>query len=422
MDSLTPLTLRKMDRVAASRQKSCNACVRGKRKCDKKTPRCTRCAAKGLECVYQKTPPGPSFHDEELGVAGLSAGAATGASTAPGGSGTATNTTTASTTTASTDLGDFDMGFDIDIDSLGNTTTTTSTTSPESLCVPSMTLDSSSLDFSLIDHLMANANATNPSAGAELWNLGGSSGDFAAAAGKTEMPPLPAMQTAVAVRDLSLLNEAGDCLAAFNPLDVHDPRTRVGYIVDFITNMYREFARTRSLPFVHPRLYGSHLPRTMMAAFSAATAYLTRTRENRAWVYKLIADVAREIHREGEKAGLTPVEKIARVQALVILDSIRVFDGDVALRAASEREMPQFLTWMNQLKELTGEMEGGVSPQAGMTRERPPASWEAWVLLESARRTVMMALSFVCLSYILKSMERTLPFPTHSTRHILTPF
>ncbi|PTB61313.1 hypothetical protein BBK36DRAFT_122468, partial [Trichoderma citrinoviride] len=55
-------SLRKLDRGngdggAASRQKSCNACVRGKRRCDKRTPRCTRCAAKGLDCVYQRQPP-----------------------------------------------------------------------------------------------------------------------------------------------------------------------------------------------------------------------------------------------------------------------------------------------------------------------------------------------------------------------------
>ncbi|KAF1739295.1 hypothetical protein CRV24_001227 [Beauveria bassiana] len=44
----------------SSRQKSCNACVRGKRRCDKRTPRCTRCAAKGLDCVYHKMPPSSS--------------------------------------------------------------------------------------------------------------------------------------------------------------------------------------------------------------------------------------------------------------------------------------------------------------------------------------------------------------------------
>jgi hypothetical protein len=42
--------------AAASRQKSCNACVRSKRRCDKRTPKCTRCAEKNYACVYQNVP------------------------------------------------------------------------------------------------------------------------------------------------------------------------------------------------------------------------------------------------------------------------------------------------------------------------------------------------------------------------------
>lgn len=39
-----------------TRQKSCNACVRSKRRCDKRTPRCARCADKGVHCVYPNLP------------------------------------------------------------------------------------------------------------------------------------------------------------------------------------------------------------------------------------------------------------------------------------------------------------------------------------------------------------------------------
>ncbi|KNG84658.1 hypothetical protein ANOM_006126 [Aspergillus nomiae NRRL 13137] len=35
-----------------SRQKSCIACAVGKRRCDRQTPQCSRCLARGLECIY----------------------------------------------------------------------------------------------------------------------------------------------------------------------------------------------------------------------------------------------------------------------------------------------------------------------------------------------------------------------------------
>ena len=40
----------------ASRQKSCNACVRSKRRCDKRTPTCGRCAKRRYLCVYGGLP------------------------------------------------------------------------------------------------------------------------------------------------------------------------------------------------------------------------------------------------------------------------------------------------------------------------------------------------------------------------------
>ncbi|QPC75668.1 hypothetical protein HYE68_006420 [Fusarium pseudograminearum] len=371
MDSFSPLATRKMDRTAASRQKSCNACVRGKRKCDKKTPRCTRCAAKGLDCVYQRLPPGASFHDDDICIAD-----------------------------SLNDVPDFDMGFDIN--NLGGTSTlsSTSNTSPDSLDrVTTSTIDlDSPLDFSIIDHLMAN----NTSVGSELWSLG----DYgSSSSNKLGIPSIPSMPTTqVIIRDLAIFESIEPCMTEINPMDVYDPRSRMGYTVDAIANLYRDFARTRRLPFIHPRLYGSNLPKTLMAAFSAASAYLSRTPENKGWVFKLIADMAKDIHREGERAS-TPAEKLARVQAIVILDSIRMFDGDVTMRATSERELPQFMAWMFHLKEMEEELKIGDDPAATLLKGSPPQSWEAWLLAESTRRTIVMAFAFVCMVSILKSNE-----------------
>lgn len=331
MDSLSPLALKKMDRAAASRQKSCNACVRGKRKCDKRTPRCTRCAAKGLECVYQRTPPqsgGSSLHEHETIGSGLSE--------------------------ALNDVPDFDMGFDIE--SLGTNTT------PDTLQTDVSLLDSH-MDFSIMD-LLSNGSGT---AGSELWNLQ----DYT---NKMSIPPVPSPPVQQPIRDMSLLKDLDSCMS-FSPIDVHDKRTSIGFIVDYLTNIHSDFARSHSLPFLHPRLYGSVLPRTILSAFCAATAYSSRTTHNKGWVIKLIGDTARDIHREGERAS-TPAEKLARVQALVLLDTIRVFDGDLGLRAAAEREAGQLFGWTEGLRGVLDELEGGVESSILMTRERPPKTWE----------------------------------------------
>lgn len=343
MDSISPLAMRKMDHSAASRQKSCNACVRGKRKCDKRTPRCTRCAAKGLDCVYQKLPPGASPDNVNIE------------------SGTGVEDRL-------DDLSDFDMGFDIHGLSSGNTSTTTgSTTTVESVGNNDPLQLDSNLDFSIIDHLMANGST----AGTELWNLG----DYGI--NKMDIPPVPSPAPLVR-REIPRVLEAEQCLSDFNPLDVHDKRSRVGYMVDVTTHMHREFARTRTLPFLHPRLYGANLPKPMIAAFAAASAYVGRTPENKAWVYKLVADMVRDIHCEGERAS-TPIEKLARVQALVVMDTIRMFDGDMALRAASERESTQLMGWVKVLTELRDELVKSTAEGEIMGRDKAAPSWEVSV-------------------------------------------
>ena len=42
------------DSTSASRQKSCSACVKAKRGCDKRHPVCSRCEEKGISCIYAK--------------------------------------------------------------------------------------------------------------------------------------------------------------------------------------------------------------------------------------------------------------------------------------------------------------------------------------------------------------------------------
>jgi hypothetical protein len=40
--------------MPAPRQKNCNSCVQAKRRCDRQTPTCSRCAEKMIPCVYSK--------------------------------------------------------------------------------------------------------------------------------------------------------------------------------------------------------------------------------------------------------------------------------------------------------------------------------------------------------------------------------
>lgn len=50
--------------TSASRQKSCNACVKAKRGCDKQHPLCSRCEEKKISCIYAKRTYAEAFQSD----------------------------------------------------------------------------------------------------------------------------------------------------------------------------------------------------------------------------------------------------------------------------------------------------------------------------------------------------------------------
>lgn len=278
---------------------------------------------------------------------------------------------------------EFDMSFDIE----SLSTTTGTNTSPESLqqdvgmglgCDPHS--HHADLGFSIVDLM----NVTGTGDGG-LWDLSGF-GD----SGKMDLPPVPiapSLQTELPqssqsqhlqppqpMRDISILQNEDMCVSA-DVCQIHDPRSKIGFIVKAISVMYKDFAQRREAPFMHPRLWSSQLPKTILTAFSAATVYSSQTPQTKGWTLKVLLDAAREVHRDGERAT-THADRLARVQALLLLNSMRIFDGDLGMRAAAEREMSVFLAWVKDLIAVKNELEEGLPPSAHMLRDKPPKSWD----------------------------------------------
>lgn len=467
---------------AASRQKSCNACVRGKRRCDKRTPQCSRCWAKSLDCVYQKLPPGagaaasvseprsavrgssismPSSAGPSSSVSAASArrmvsslsgsfslppaassltssAAASAANMATatigggGGGGGAHTATAACLSNTSTspyvsdvpdvpdvpdvlDVPDFEMGFDLD--SLGTgTDTSPESFQPDSGVPLASAHGSSGIDFSIADFISQAAAANDD----DFWHLNSFGADTT---DKSNIPPLPtSLAAAMAppsmnpqspppphqlqpIRDYSLVKDCANLCISVDPLTVHDPNTRIGYIVSFFKRVHDVFARTRALPFMHSRLWIGQLPKPILAAFSASAAYASCTSANKGWTVKLLVDAGREIHQEGERA-VSNEDKLSRVQALLILNTMRIFDGDLILGAAADRELGLLLTWLKELRSMLDHLEAEDGCRGGdglLIKGKPPRSWQDWVFLESTRRTLLTSYALVSMSLMLKS-------------------
>ncbi|KAK1671181.1 hypothetical protein BDP55DRAFT_676606 [Colletotrichum godetiae] len=456
------------DAADKSRQKSCNACVRSKRRCDKRTPRCTRCNEKNFSCVYQNLPPA-SANGSGIGggvraaaAGGIGVGSLGGRGESPPSAGgmisnpgdtlqamdieedcgninddlppfdfnTLTDhhlhhqhqhqhqqhhqpqlqqQPTPASSSSYIDGGLPTIVMTEDIHNSGSSTdNATSVPSTSSLNVD-LNAANAPFDFnSVMDFLNA-----DPTAGGELqlW----------------ETPLTPVVQKTM-LPEINQLdpcdwdNEMGEVCGGFQPWQIHEPNSRIGHLVSLVKNMPVVFAQTKQAPFLHRHLYRGvrETPRPLMAAYTAISAYAGMTESNKDWAMRAVCEGANEILKSGgggngtgnvkdsststtAGSNITGHEKLARAQALFLIQTVRCFDGDVTLRAQAERDMGVLEKWLKDLEGLRDNFDEVHLLDDGALRGRPPRSWEVWVFNECVRRTVLMGYIFTSMYQMLKS-------------------
>ncbi|KXH44402.1 hypothetical protein CSIM01_13297 [Colletotrichum simmondsii] len=447
-----------------------------KRRCDKRTPRCTRCNEKNFSCVYQNLPPASS-NGSNGGSGGVGVGSLGGrgdSSSSAGGMISNPDDTlqamdieedcgninddlppfdfntltdhhlqhqhqqhhqpqlqqqpTPASSSSYLDGGlptivmteDIHGGVVSGNNSGSNTDNATSVPSTSSLNLD-LNAANAPFDFnSVMDFLNA-----DPTAGGELqlW--------------ETPLTPLVQKNMLPEINQLSPCdwdNEMGEACGGFQPWQIHEPNSRIGHLVQVIKNMHVVFAQTKQTPFLHRHLYRGvrETPRPLMAAYTAISAYAGMTESNKDWAIRALCEGANEILKSGGGGGggstgnakdspttttaaagnnITGHEKLARAQALILIQTVRCFDGDIALRAQAERDMGVLEKWLKDLEGLRDNFDEVHLLDDGALRNRPPRSWEVWIFNECVRRTVLMGFVFTSMYQMLKSAGDFVPDP-----------
>ncbi|KAM7193738.1 hypothetical protein V8F33_007672 [Rhypophila sp. PSN 637] len=423
---------------ALSRQKSCNACVRSKRKCDKLAPVCSRCAERDEPCVYKRRrlahqkPQAAhqlpedhglvpslgdseldSYNDAELQTSPPEANA--NAIIRPN-----DHTNSAAVLPPASFPFTAPSPFDFDFAGLSDTylanrippahTTATTNSDPQTRNDGEFTGHNSEdpfLNFSI-----------DPSLDSSMWLALGQQGLEVERAG-----------TPVNEEITATYEKMGDLCTPFDPWILYDPTSRSCYLHNRVKSFPSDFATQNATPFLHRHLYkGPFMPPCILACFSTSVMYTNRTEANQGMVLRALQqDVDKLVG--GVNIAITPLEKLARVHALFLYQVIRLFDGDVALRAGAEKDLPVLEAWMEDLGRvrdnlgdgaggsLGEEMEtedgdevgdgaatvSGSVKRLGCLRDLPvPDSWERWIFAESVRRTILMVYSVIGMYQLMK--------------------
>jgi len=142
-------------------------------------------------------------------------------------------------------------------------------------------------------------------------------------------------------------------------------------------------------PFIHHHLYHDNLFPIIQDIFGVCALYCSpKTANYQSTMWRIIdANVAR-LFQDPIPSSLP--EHLARVQALILFQIIRLFDGDIRQRAQAEQCDSILATWTQELRDRTVWEDSGSQ------------TWEEWVFAESSRRTVITSLTMRGLYLVLK--------------------
>lgn len=135
----------------------------------------------------------------------------------------------------------------------------------------------------------------------------------------------------------------------------------MSYVYNRIKAFPSDFAVHNATPFLHRHLYkDNYVPPCIFACFSTSVMYTNRTESNKGMVFRALQqDVDKLVAGTGNEIVTTPYEKLARVHALFMYQIIRLFDGDVALRAQGERDMELLERWVGELSRVGDNLGSG---------------------------------------------------------------
>ncbi|KAI0387934.1 hypothetical protein F5Y04DRAFT_241344 [Hypomontagnella monticulosa] len=338
-------------------RRACVGCTKSKRQCTKSVPACRRCQDRGIPCEYP--PPRRTL---------LSAGAAP-ATPSPSTPEVPANPPPAGNANASTSSNDAGLDFpplQLSQSDLGG---------GNLRCRPAVVPDSPHCGFD--DNDPDSANTALPVS----WFLAPESwiADYT-------LPP----------------NQPGT-----------EQLLMLQRFTDSVQRWLRQWVTEGSSPLHHRFLYRQKMPRYVQDAYTAVSMYhAAAARESggsadaRATAIRVMDDrVTQLLEDQALEASLCRVsgremdvfDHLSRVQALLTYQTIRLLDGDIQMRAQAESLVPTLFLWTRQL--LDSAKENLTKPTRLLANHvsgfgsdsEDDVVWRAWILVESVRRTWLVA-------------------------------
>lgn len=189
------------------------------------------------------------------------------------------------------------------------------------------------------------------------------------------------------------------------------------HLADMVKKWLKEWVTDGHSPLHHRQLYHARMPRCVQDAYGTLALYfLARGPANQNSIFQLVDDRVAQLLEDQRREDLaasagagSPARdlfaRLARVQALAAYQTVRLFDGDIQMRARAEADTATLAAWT---KDLWAQTRRAAAPTPGGDASTSPlrqsvpfdglvsldaalVAWKLWILTESVRRTWLAA-------------------------------
>ncbi|KAK0124730.1 hypothetical protein ONS96_008613 [Cadophora gregata f. sp. sojae] len=164
----------------------------------------------------------------------------------------------------------------------------------------------------------------------------------------------------------------------FPQLVVTDP-FQIDYCISELKRSIETLVLEGRTPFIHPDLYSETMPETYQDLIGVCSFYMHRTPQNYPMVCRMMNVKLKKLG-ESAKSVVQLGSWLLHVQALIMYQIMRLFDGDVQQRRNAERDMKVLDAWTERLQSEFSEVDLA-----------PAETSRNWIMLESIRRTLMIS-------------------------------
>ncbi|KFY58936.1 hypothetical protein V496_05912 [Pseudogymnoascus sp. VKM F-4515 (FW-2607)] len=144
-------------------------------------------------------------------------------------------------------------------------------------------------------------------------------------------------------------------------------------------------------PFIHHDSYQLAPPVAYQDLLGISAMYCQKTPQNQTITFSMLDSRISSLIGSSKSSAWSANDYLVGVQAMIIYQIIRLFDGDIRQRAKAEGQFRILETWISQLHSISNYDESGTK-----------SPYQRWIFIESVRRSLTMSIMVHAIYSILK--------------------